>query len=546
MRKNVIKSILGVALATGVLGAAVFVGSKVEKAPVKEAEAAKVTEPKMRLYIDKNWGGTPYVGSGFGPGNQPATVQSIAADPSNHIPASGTSVVASHSDVQDMALGASGQSTVYCTFFENNVRWAPWRLGQTRQDTGGFSNAVGQNDSFSVNFNNGYIYYLRGFDGSEPYPYNCWDGGKDSYDGHGSGRTVKWYKYTISTEGVFVHYDLDGGSMSGAKDIEHKINTALTLPSAPTRSGYTFMGWEASTNGILNRASTSFTVSEPMTFTAKWHSNTITVVDGNKVRVWVGYNCNGSSIGSLMYNGYGVTTKLWVHQGNGSAGTEQAVIAATGTFYNNSENADDTILTNCPRRFDYFDVPISYFSNQYYLNVQRFNADGSYSGNSSGQIRLQNSNGWAFKVLYVQATWESVPALSGVTANKTNAMFAAVSLSGLHTCSSNVLNGYGGLSYWQSTFLQNTSTSGLSAYRITDYADGDTDYKGSKTKSVTALEKYEYASRALANNSGRTIVPSIIGEGSEQINILVIVITSIALITAIGLFFLIRKRRQDR
>ena len=40
MRKNVIKSILGVALATGVLGAAVFVGAKVEKAPVREAEAA--------------------------------------------------------------------------------------------------------------------------------------------------------------------------------------------------------------------------------------------------------------------------------------------------------------------------------------------------------------------------------------------------------------------------------------------------------------------------------------------------------------------------
>ena len=324
MRKNVIKSILGVALATGVLGAAVFVGAKVEKAPVKEAEAAKVDEDFLRLYITRpDWGGIPLVGSSFGPANQPEASVSISADASKHKPASGTSVVASHTHVSDVSL-SQAQNEIHFTFFQGSDRWVPKRGSQSTTEYG-FRNGLFLNDSFNYPFNPGYIYNVSYSAYAAEYKLQN-SGHSDPYDGNNT-RVIKFFTYSITTNGYMIHFDLDGGTGPAGfvNDIEVTLNAAVTLPAAPTKSGYTFMGWEASTNGILNKASTSFTTSAPMTFTAIWHSNTMNAVDGDKVRVWVGYNDN-NNVSSLFYNGYGVTTKLWVHQGNGSAGTEQSVI----------------------------------------------------------------------------------------------------------------------------------------------------------------------------------------------------------------------------
>ena len=89
--------------------------------------------------------------------------------------------------------------------------------------------------------------------------------------------TAQWRKL------VTISYDTDGGSpaleprvlMSGVPDL---------LPSAPTKSGYTFTGWKA--GDTIFAAGAEYTVTDDVTFTAQW----MVTVD-----VTITYNTDGGS-----------------------------------------------------------------------------------------------------------------------------------------------------------------------------------------------------------------------------------------------------------
>lgn len=512
---------------------------------------------KLRIYLNKNWGGTPLVGNGFGPANQPAAVTSIAADKNKHIPASGTSVVASHSDVQDFAVPEEGQNNICVTYFEGDVRWIPWR-GSQRRDSGGLRNSVGLYDNFDqLKFYNGYIYSMTSFSGSDPHT-NAYD---DPYDG--KYRDCKWYTYSIERVGVFVHYDLNQGThatLSTTPDYEHSYNTDLTLASAPTRPGYTFMGWEDSISGLVNRAGSTYkNLTQPISLRAVWKSNTISVVPSDKIRIWVAYDYNNSiGIDSLLYSGLGNTCKLWLHDGESSGTTYSLLVEPSGTYYNTGENIHDTNLPNCPRRYDYFDIPRIYFDNEYYVTVQKFNDAGVWQAQTSNAAHLSSTDNYSFKVLYLNCAldygvkkWWFNSVTQGYGLAATDAMFAALGLAGMHTCDDDLMNGYGGYSKWRATFLQDVSESSLSAYIITDFCDGssyasDTDINRSTNAYSKFLMIQANASGGSRGFSLSNFLNGSHGEESQMSAIIIIVVSSVSLLSLTALAILMVKKRKTQ
>lgn len=524
---------------------ALGVGATISTAVINHENEAVETKAdaaatRARIYVNLSWTiSGPYGGNSDWP-DQWGTA--ISADASTtHMPASGTSVCSTWNYVYDFS---GGQNYLNFTFYQDDVRWIPYRNGQSSQSASAYNNSLGLDDSFSGYFGNGYIYYLTSIGYKNEGWY--WDG-KDNKN-----RTMKWFTYALTTNGVIVHYDLDGGSFSdsSSEDVEAVRLGSMTLPAAPTKSGYTFMGWQSSVDDLLFSGGASFTPSEPTTFTAIWHSNSIPVVKGDCARVVIGYNCNSFSSSSLMYYGSGVSTKLWIHQysNNVSDGTEE-VISATGTYYNSNEPADDTILSGCPRRFDYFDVPLSYFASGYYATVQRFSS--SSWTNNSGEIQLSNSSTWAFKILYVQSTWENTPVLSAVTNSKGHAMLAAIGLSGMHTCSSNVLNGYGGLSYWTSTYItsKGVTVSSLSSYTITDFAygadnEGDYTSAGSGSTATNAYTKYQWVANNGINPSSAKYIGFLNRESPISVTLWIVLSCGLAGLVGIGAFYFVNKKKK--
>ena len=510
---------------------------------------------KMRVYID-NWGEDIFVGNGFGPANQPKAETSIAADKDKRIPASGTSVVATHDFVQDFAVPDNGQNNIAVTFFQGDTRWVPWR-GSQRRDEGGLRNTVGLNDSFNENFSNGYIYSMHSFNGSDPHTNSY----TDPYDA--KYRECKWYTYSISRVGVFVHYDLNQGShatLEATPDYEHVYNTNLTLASAPTRPGYTFMGWEDSITGLVNRAGSTYkNLTQPISLRAVWKSNTISVVPSDKIRIWVAYDYSDSiGIDSLLYSGLGNTCKLWLHDGESSGTTYSLLVEPSGIYYNTGENIHNTDLPNCPRRYDYFDIPRIYFDNGYYVTVQKFNDADVWQAQTSNAAHLSSTNNYSFKVLYlncaldygVKKWWfNSVDQGYGLAA--TDAMFAALGLAGMHTCDDDLMNGYGGYTNWSSTFLQTISASDLSAYTITDFCDGssyasDTDIN----RSTNAYSKYLMIQANVSGGSRGFSLSNFLngshGEESQMSTIIIIVISSVSLLSLTALAILMVKKRKSQ
>jgi len=99
--------------------------------------------------------------------------------------------------------------------------------------------------------------------------------------------TAQWRKL------VTISYDTDGGSpaleprvlMSGVPDL---------LPSAPTKSGYTFTGWKA--GDTIFAAGAEYTVTDDVTFTAQWMVTITYSTDGGSPTIAPVTVASGSSI----------------------------------------------------------------------------------------------------------------------------------------------------------------------------------------------------------------------------------------------------------
>jgi|GEM_PF-2428548 len=101
------------------------------------------------------------------------------------------------------------------------------------------------------------------------------------------GRFVKLYT---------VKYDLNGGvGATGVdySDKQYKEGTVVTVNAAPTRSGYTFEGWENGTE--TNYPSDNVTVAGDITFKAKWRRNGGGVVIPTITKYTLTYKSNGGT-----------------------------------------------------------------------------------------------------------------------------------------------------------------------------------------------------------------------------------------------------------
>ena len=108
------------------------------------------------------------------------------------------------------------------------------------------------------------------------YTFSGWNDGTLSYpadstyllssDGAAIVFTAQWIANPIDT----VNFDADGGSAVGS--LSGLDGTTVTLPTAPTRAGYSFIGWFASATG--GTALTSpYTLSGSVTLYAQWMAN---------------------------------------------------------------------------------------------------------------------------------------------------------------------------------------------------------------------------------------------------------------------------------
>ena len=93
-----------------------------------------------------------------------------------------------------------------------------------------------------------------------------------------------------------ITYDANGGS--DAPDAQQKgENVQLTLSSTvPTRTGYTFAGWNTASDGsgTAYAAGATYTANADLTLYAQWTQNTATLTDGNDLSAlsaWAGKTC---------------------------------------------------------------------------------------------------------------------------------------------------------------------------------------------------------------------------------------------------------------
>ena len=110
-----------------------------------------------------------------------------------------------------------------------------------------------------------------------------------------AGNSTLYAHWNLNTYSI--SYTLNGGSISG-QPTSYNVNTAtFTLP-APTRAGYTFIGWTGS-NGTTAQKSVSIAKNSTgnKSYTANWSLNTYTI----------SYNLNGGNI-SGQKTSYNVTT----------------------------------------------------------------------------------------------------------------------------------------------------------------------------------------------------------------------------------------------
>lgn len=204
------------------------------------------------------------------------------------------------------------------------------------------------------------------------------------------------------------------------------------------------------------------------------------VIPAGKARVWVGYDTGNP------FTSYATEMKLWIHQGETGKGAGEHIytLSGNGGSFNNGAESN--------RRYDYFDIDETDYTNGWYLSVQKFQ-DGNWKA-TTNSIQLSSAN--AFQVYYVWGDWawdKTQGTVAAGSIDSVDAGLAAKALAGMHACNSSAINGYNAFPNFNSTFVkdgENWKTSGnLSDYEITDYPY-KSDYTGNPSETVNAYTKY--------------------------------------------------------
>lgn len=260
------------------------------------------------------------------------------------------------------------------------------------------------------------------------------------------------------------------------------------------------------------------------------------VIANDKARIWIGYD-TGNPFYSYADDSTGI--RLWIHS-TSSGGSEKVYGTITGTFNNNAQSN---------RRYDYFDVDLSVYTNQWYMTVQKFQ-DGNWKCQTN-PIQLKAAN--AFQVYFVWGdwAWDKTQGTVGAGAiDSVDAGLAAKALGGMHTCSSSAINGYNAFANFESTFVKDgeswKTVGNLSDYSLTDYATGDTSYSGSAATTINAFTKYQYAENMYTTGGHPTLSAATIAMSKNDTSNLVIVIVSSSALLAATAFLFYHKKKEER
>ena len=258
------------------------------------------------------------------------------------------------------------------------------------------------------------------------------------------------------------------------------------------------------------------------------------VIANDKARIWIGYDTSNPF---YSYADANTGIRLWIH--STSAGGEEHVYGTISGEYDNVAESN--------RRYDYFDVDLSDYTNEWYMTVQKFQG-GSWKA-ATNPIQLTSSN--AFKVYYVNADWswdQTAGTVSAGAVSSVDAGMAAKALGGMHACSSSAINGYNAFPNFNSTFVKSGETwktvGELSDYTINDFAYGDTSYSGDANVETNAYEKYEFVKGQYTVNSGVLVTPlSSKTEGSDGVFLAITCVASCVTLTTSILFVCLKKKR---
>ena len=260
------------------------------------------------------------------------------------------------------------------------------------------------------------------------------------------------------------------------------------------------------------------------------------VVGKNEARIWIGYD-TANPFYSYADEGTGI--RLWIHS-TSEGGSQLVYGSITGTFNNNAQNG---------RRYDYFDVNISVYTNEWYMTVQKF--EGGNWKAQTNPIQLKSSN--ACQVYYIWGDWawdKTAGTVGAGSVDSVDAGFAAKALGGIHTCSSSAVNGYKAFDNYNSTFVkdgENWKTVGnMSDYTLNDYVDGDTSYSGTTSRVINAYDKY-VAVEALASGNGSSAKTTFDFnlEDDSSSNILFVVIPCVAALSLTVCILLLKKKKMS-
>ena len=305
-----------------------------------------------------------------------------------------------------------------------------------------------------------------------------------------------------------------------------KRNLFLTLGLALT------LGAGVAGGLSLNRGETKEVGAEPSATQGN-------VIASNQARVWIGYDTNNPF---YSYADANTGIRLWIHS-TSEGGDEHVYGTITGTFNNVAEGN---------KRYDYFDINISDYTNGWYMTVQKFQ-NNAWKG-ATNPIQLSASN--AFKVYYVHGDWAwdktqgtvAAGAVGGDTeTNTVDAGFAVKALGGMLSCSSSNINGYGAYANFNSTFVKNTleqwKTKGnMNEQTLLDYSNGDTSYTGSKNNLIDGYTKYQFVQTKAGASNSFYFVPT---TNNTNMFIPIAIISIVGLTSVVAGIVVIRRRKEQ-
>lgn len=262
------------------------------------------------------------------------------------------------------------------------------------------------------------------------------------------------------------------------------------------------------------------------------------VINNDKARIWIGYDTSNPF---YDYADADTGIRLWIHS-TSSGGSELVYGTITGTYNNAAESN---------RRYDYFDVDLSVYTNQWYMTVQKFQNNG-WKG-ATNPIQLKSDN--AFKVYFVGDDWAWDKTQGTITPDvisSVDARLAAIALCGIHNCSPSAVNGYNAFSNFNSTFVKNgdawRTVGNVSDYFLLDFASGDSSYSGGKSNIVNAYDKYVFVQNMYASGgaSGLSAIRfGLIANVNDNNNtLLIVIVASILAVVAVGGYFFLKRKNE--